>query len=227
MKLLTSNAKLKKSLEILGIETLGVQMTPGAGVCVNYRRCIKDCLAYSGMAFYQNVRESRDSKKDWFIKDEPGFRNALGNEISDFATKKSKKAKGKALRLNVLSDIWFLEEHELATSLGLVCYDYTKDPQKLSERYRATCHVTWSYDGSPESEEIAKKYLEKGGNVAVVFENELPQTFWGYRVVDGDQHDYRPSDPAGSVVGLVFKRPTVSRGNSKRGLSIVQESNAN
>ena len=49
----------------------------------------------------------------------------------------------------------------------------------------------------------------QGFNVAVVFENKLPEFFElaGRRlsVIDGDEHDYRPADPKGVVVGLKVK----------------------
>lgn len=32
----------------------------------------------------------------------------------------------------------------------------------------------------------------------------------GQRVIDGDPHDFRPLDPAPSVIGLTYKVPTVA-----------------
>ena len=41
-----------------------------------------------------------------------------------------------------------------------------------------------------------------GGNVAVVFRNQLPKTWKGYEVVNGDSNDLRFLDK-GVVVGLI------------------------
>lgn len=51
--------------------------------------------------------------------------------------------------------------------------------------------------------------LAHGANVAVVFGtpkgHALPETWHGYRVVDGDVSDLRFLDPPGTVVGLRAK----------------------
>jgi hypothetical protein len=47
--------------------------------------------------------------------------------------------------------------------------------------------------------------LAMGGNVAVVFRNQLPQTWKGYEVVNGDENDLRFLDTQGVVVGLIEK----------------------
>ena len=44
-----------------------------------------------------------------------------------------------------------------------------------------------------------------GGNVAVVFRNQLPKTWNGYEVVNGDESDLRFLDKKGVVVGLIEK----------------------
>jgi hypothetical protein len=47
--------------------------------------------------------------------------------------------------------------------------------------------------------------LAMGGNVAVVFRNQLPKTWKGYEVVNGDSNDLRFLDKQGVVVGLIEK----------------------
>lgn len=44
-----------------------------------------------------------------------------------------------------------------------------------------------------------------GGNVAIVFEKGLPETWQGYKVVNGDDTDLRFLDPENVVVGLKAK----------------------
>ena len=64
-------------------------------------------------------------------------------------------------------------------------------------------HLTFSC--SETNEKIAKLVLEMGGNVAVVFRNQLPDTWNGVEVVDGDESDLRFLDKKGVVVGLIEK----------------------
>jgi len=47
--------------------------------------------------------------------------------------------------------------------------------------------------------------LGQGGNVAIVFRGELPKTWNGFDVIDGDESDLRFLDKKGVVVGLVEK----------------------
>ena len=65
--------------------------------------------------------------------------------------------------------------------------------------------LTFSYSGHNWSacEEILDN---KSGRVAVVFEKSLPETYKGYKVVDGDAYDMRYVDEQGVIVGLKFKR---------------------
>jgi hypothetical protein len=49
------------------------------------------------------------------------------------------------------------------------------------------------------------RILDKGGNVAVVFRGELPTSYLGFPVVNGDVNDLRFLDPKGVIVGLVEK----------------------
>jgi hypothetical protein len=50
--------------------------------------------------------------------------------------------------------------------------------------------------------------LNKGnGRVAMVFEGkQLPKSFMGYKVIDGDEYDMRYLDEQGVIVGLKFKK---------------------
>ena len=64
-------------------------------------------------------------------------------------------------------------------------------------------HLTFSC--SETNEKIAKIVLQLGGNVAVVFRNQLPETWNGYKVINGDESDLRFLDKQGVVVGLIEK----------------------
>ena len=51
----------------------------------------------------------------------------------------------------------------------------------------------------------AYRLLKDGGNVAVVFKNELPQFWNGFPVINGDDTDLRYFDPKNVVIGLKAK----------------------
>ena len=64
-------------------------------------------------------------------------------------------------------------------------------------------HLTFSR--SEHNDKLCEMVLEMGGNVAVVFRNQLPQTWKGYEVINGDENDLRFLDKQGVVVGLIEK----------------------
>lgn len=114
-----------------------------------------------------------------------------------------------AIRPNGSSDVpWERAAPGIFAVPGIRWYDYTKSPARmeafLSGRLPSTYHLTYSRDERPETERRALGYLARGGTVAVVFER-LPETWYGFPVVDGDAHDARFLDAPGTVVGLVAK----------------------
>jgi hypothetical protein len=44
-----------------------------------------------------------------------------------------------------------------------------------------------------------------GGNIAAVFAAELPESYGGIPVINGDESDLRYFDPSGVIVGLKAK----------------------
>lgn len=100
----------------------------------------------------------------------------------------------------------------------VVFYDYTKIKRNWAECKRLGYHLTFSFDGHDNKQnlKIAASALSAGVNVAAAFNikrgKELPKfAYLGVRklsVVDGDLTDYRPGDPQGySIIGLRFKLP--------------------
>ena len=66
MKLLTTNTKIDKSMKLYPeYEASILQMLPGKGVCVNYKNCIKECLAFTGVSkVYKTGNQARQRRKD-------------------------------------------------------------------------------------------------------------------------------------------------------------------
>lgn len=82
--------------------------------------------------------------------------------------------------------------------------DYTKNWLRMERANMPTNYdLTFSYSG--ENLGHCLRLLAKGINVAVCFET-LPESWHGFRVIDGDKHDLRFLDPkTGIVVGLLPK----------------------
>ena len=80
-------------------------------------------------------------------------------------------------------------------------YDYTKvNNRKVA--HIPNYHLTFSKaDGNDMDVRIA---LSNGMNVAAVF-RELPETYLGRPVINGDETDLRFLDPQGVIVGLKAK----------------------
>jgi hypothetical protein len=119
------------------------------------------------------------------------------------------------LRLNVTSDIrWELFAGDMIdalTAAGVNLYDYTawrpKD-RAPSDAYRLTYSAKEpAHTGSADAD--LQEILSAGGTVAMPFDTPrgkpLPESWHGYRVIDGDESDERRLDPAGVIVGLRAK----------------------
>lgn len=98
-----------------------------------------------------------------------------------------------------------------ASKRGVRFYDYTKRAG-LASWYAERgfpMHITFSRAETLANKREASKAIARGENVAVVFSTrkgaDLPATFDGVPVIDGDAHDLRFLDPAGVVVGLRAK----------------------
>jgi hypothetical protein len=93
--------------------------------------------------------------------------------------------------------------------------DYTKNPNRMAQylagRLPVNYHLTFSRD--THNERLAERFLEQGGNVAVVFGTGRPETWHGFAVIDGDKHDVRvpAMDGHGVVVGLTPKGAKAKR----------------
>lgn len=171
--------------------------------------CSKACLYTAGMGAFSTVQQARMRKTELWIVDKKRFYTELAEDIN----KAIIKANGHpvAIRLNGTSDI---DHHKMLKSFAgfdftqcpnnVIFYDYTKIPKKaLKYKDTPNYHVTFSRSEDNELECI--DMLDSGVNVAVVFRNELPPTWHGFKVIDGDKTDERFLDEKGVVVGLKAK----------------------
>ena len=86
----------------------------------------------------------------------------------------------------------------------VVFYDYSKiSTRVLSPNLPVNYHLTFSR--SEKNEATAIRVLRAGRNVAVVFTDlakAIRDGWKGFRVINGDETDARPTDDVGVIVGL-------------------------
>ena len=179
----------------------------GENLCkFSTKECSAQCLQYAGRQGFSNVVKSRERKTELFVNDKSKFLIDLFDEL----VKLNKKGRH-AVRLNLLSDVNWENEfkkigHSISELNNTVLYDYTKDPFKIELNNLPNYNLTFSFSGG--NWKWCEKFLnEKKANVAVVFENHIPETYLGFDVIDGTINDERFLDKKGVIVGLKYKKP--------------------
>jgi hypothetical protein len=130
-------------------------------------------------------------------------------------------------RLNVATDLGFETIDAIDDAyqrFGVHAYAYTKRPSAVRAALanggrvgRTRIVFSWS-ERTAAAPALAFDYLRAGGTVAVVFAGlgagryarPLPDSWNGFRCIDGDATDDRTTDPRGVVVALRGKGPLAS-----------------
>ncbi len=146
------------------------------------------------------VQDARALRTIWYEQDRVTFMQQLEKELTRFVNYAKKKGLKPAIRLNGTSDILWERTGIMEKFPDTQWYDYTKIPNRknLPDNY----HLTFS--AVEDNDHYSKQMLDQGMNVAAVF-HELPTTWLGYPVINGDKHDLRFLDNPNSVVGLISK----------------------
>lgn len=181
--------------------------------------CKASCLYSAGRGRFSNVQESRMNKSKFWGYNRANFYIQLANELLKIHDKAIKQDKQIAVRLNGTSDIDHLDLLRRYSGIdflesfydNLLFYDYTKNYNHIKKYIGSTYKITFSRSETNEND--AYLTLKNGGNVAIVFKDELPQFWHGYPVINGDETDLRYFDPVNVVVGLKAK------GDAKKDLS--------
>ena len=222
--LLTSgNQKILKG-EKLGYITKGIHLAPanlsGYEVCQwRSKGCTMACLNTAGRGQMQRTQDSRIAKTKLFFEERFDFLTKLSKEIISSVKSASKKSMQAVFRPNLTSDIaWENIINEDGVTIfekhgKTQFYDYTKSFKRMcaflgkpfikGEKFPSNYHLTFSR--SEHNDTKCEMALAMGGNVAVVFRNQLPKTWKGFEVVNGDETDLRFLDKKGVVVGLIEK----------------------
>ena len=192
MKLLGTNSKIDKSLKVYPeYEASILQLLPNKHLCVNYKLCIKTCLAFKGLAkVYPSVIKSRKAKSEYFVNDTDNFIKQLIREIKNQEKRALKKNKKAVVRLNGFTDIDYDKYGIFKLFPNVQFYDYSADYDRVLNNNNPNLHYTFSYKGNNLKECI--ELLKNDVSIAVIDISEN-QFFNDYEVehIDGDKHDFR------------------------------------
>lgn len=241
------SAKMVKNEKVSGQMTYVMYLAPasesGYNVCPHSTpECRLGCLSTSGRAGIEviaggdRIKNSRIKKTKLFFEDNLYFMAWMIAEIKSYKQKAQEKGLKFSIRLNGTSDIdWtqptFNGKNVFEHFPDVQFYDYTKNIGKFLNNKPSNYNLTFSYTGHPNNVSNCLRLLESGQNIAVVFnvknENELPKTFMGYTVINGDETDFRPNDGKGVIVGLKWKNIGNKAINEqiKKSIFVVQKEN--
>lgn len=217
------NPKLAKSLK-LNILTTVLHLAPsdmsGYNTCpMASLGCKQACLATAGRGgmvrkgeTLSDINKARIRKTIMFYEDRERFFDILIRDIKSVQRKAEREGfEGVGIRLNGTSDIRFevykvnykgkLYQNIFEIFPEIQFYDYTALPNR--KNIPANYHLTFSRKENNDPDCFTA--IANGFNVSVVFSDFLPKTYFGLPVINGDDHDYRPIDKKGVIVGLIAK----------------------
>ena len=212
----SGNPKTDKNQSVEGLENIVVlhlNFAPadlsGYNVCpMASQGCKSACLHTAGNPVFQAQKDKgRINRARFYMQDRDKFMTQLTRELVNFVKWCDKNKKIGVVRLNTTSDISW-ENYNLFEKFPMLqFYDYTKIQKRALKfargEYPPNYHLTYSLN--EDNYDRAVEVLNEGGNIAVVFRKDLPDTFMGKKVVNGDLHDLRYLDPKNVVVGLKAK----------------------
>ncbi len=214
----TKHAKSYKYDELTYSLYLAPAKLSGYEVCpMRTKECTALCLNESGMNRMNMkddmITKGRIKKTKLFFEHREYFMKWMISEIIAAKNKAEKLGYRFSVRLNNTSDIspesFYLDvdgkkKNILQLFPTVMFYDYTKVP-KRSELVKKYTNYDMTFSFSGENFTDCVNMLDNGIRVAVVFKKNLPETFWGKQVIDGDLYDMRYKDKGGIIVGLKYK----------------------
>ena len=195
--------------------------------------CAKACLFNSGAARFTNVQKGKINKTEYFLGNRKSFMMQLVTELTKITkfhkavvgdeqigrTGKVVRYKKFAVRLNGTADIPFenlryknMDNKNIFELFpNIQFYDYTKNDSRFDNKIMPkNYHLTFSRSETNDVQSL--DILNRGYNVAYVFGvknvQDLPKTYNGFKVINGDESDLRFLDEENVIVGLKYKLVT-------------------
>jgi hypothetical protein len=171
--------------------------------------CKAGCLYSAGRGAMNSVQVARQRKTILWRDNRGEFIAQLHDDLIKFRKYCLKKGITPVVRLNGTSDIHWERHIDMAGEYPEIqFYDYTKDVKRVNKVLPSNYHLTLSYsEASMRYIDMVLDKMNGINNMAVVFRDKdnIPATFKGLTVVDGDKDDLRFLDPKGVVVALYAK----------------------
>jgi hypothetical protein len=183
----------------------GVNLCPMASA-----GCLASCLNTAGRGVMTPVKDARLNKANYYVNDKMFFLIQLATEIMNKIKYYQNKNTTLFFRLNGTSDVDFLGQIkknlgiDFLTFENVVFYDYTAILGKV-KKYQNSDNYYHTFSRKENNDENCISALNLGVNVAAVFRNELPKTWNGFKVVNGDLTDIEMLNYKGVVLGLTAK----------------------
>jgi len=173
------NKKLKKS-GTRGFLAWGLTLSPdlesGIQTCPLSTYCAKVCLTHTGRMQSNQAQHARIRRTlYWWLFPEE-FLNSLSAEMHFLRGEAQRAGLAPALRLNITSDIAWEQAPSLQAETGITFYDYTKLPWAARNPRPPDWHLLFSLSEAQGSLKRAFEWLDRGGNVAVVIGQEIPES---------------------------------------------------
>jgi len=214
LKVLSRTYKLEVT-DKTGFYTVGVNLSPAKEhmqfggqrtSCAWATKCQFACLNKSGMNNMPTHVLTRVAKTLFLERYPAEFHAKVDAELRREMFRASRRGFRLAARMNLLSDRIKMANAVASRHPTVQFNDYTASPVPLpgpDNMYRTYSRKeTWTL-------EQVTGLVQRGLNVSVVFDVKrkapLPTEWHGMRVIDGDVHDARWTDPAGVIVGLRLK----------------------
>ena len=203
--------------EKLGFLTGIVYLVPDDNLCplAKSAGCMHGCLKSAGRGAFDSVQLARQSKTDYFYNNQEAYLLSLAADTWSLARKARRIGLKPVVRPNGTSDIPYenLIIHDGKNLFQLFpdvqFYDYTKHPSRnLTGKTADNYDLTYSFSAiTPKPISIKGLINPHNSRTAVVFQkqNDIPDTFRGWPVVDGDDTDVRFIEPERVVVALYAK----------------------
>ena len=209
----STNAKTSKNPETTYILYLApyTQNSKKINICPKASKgCAASCLFSAGRGAFSNVIQSRVNKTEYYLHDKEKFILQLAGELVKINKKASKETNQTLIRLNGTSDLDFVyllkkyANFDISNYNNLHFYDYTKILGKV-KKYIDNKNYTLTFSRAEDNEAETIQALKIGSNVSAVFSGDLPKTYKGFKVVDGDKTDSEMLAFKGLILGLKAK----------------------